>query len=104
MGGSGLVMAAGPNPAYVPKTSALIGPATVAHNGTANYILRVTFTNNVTLDFPPTMGATFTTVFGTITSGGVYTAPATGNKDRVTGSFAQNGSQTTSSTVVTLSP
>ena len=101
VGGSGMVFAAGPNPSYVPASSVLIGPTSIAKGGTAAYVLRVSFVNDGTLDFPPTMGATFTAVNGTATGNSV-TFSSTANKARVTGTFAQNGNQVTSSTIVTL--
>ncbi len=104
--GPGLVMAAGPNPTYTPKSSVLIGPTSVSSLQTANYTLRVTFTNNMTADFPPTTGASFSAYYGTITSNGVYTSPASmsGTKDRLTGTFIQNGAKVTSSLVVVVAP
>ena len=100
--GPSLVLAGGGNPSYVPKMSSLIGPATVANGGSANYVLHVTFTNGAICDFPPTTGATFTAVKGSITSGGAYTAPGTGNKDKVGGSFTQSNVTVTSVKVIQL--
>ena len=98
--GSGLALAAGPNPTYFPQSSVLIGPGTVAKTTSASYILRVTFVNGATADFPPTMGATFTAALGTIDASGNYTATGGFSKDRITGTFTQNGGTVTSSFIV----
>lgn len=99
--GSGMALAAGPGPTYVPKSSVLIGPSSVAKTTSAHYILRVTFTDNSTADFPPTTGAAFSAVFGVMNpTTGAYTATTTFNKDRVSGTFSQNGAQVTSSLTI----
>ncbi len=98
--GSGLVLAV-IDPTYVPKSSVLLGPATVAPLGTAQYTLRVTFTNGQTADFPPNTGATFAAVNGTINSSGLYTNTS-GTKDKVSGSFTQNSVTTTSSRIIRI--
>ena len=101
VGGSGMALAVGPGPTYVPKSSVLIGATTVPKTTSANYVLRVTFTDNSTADFPPTTGATFSAVFGAMNpTTGAYTATTTFNKDRVSGTFAQNGAQVTSSLTI----
>ena len=101
--GSGMALAIGPNPSYVPQSSVLLGPSTVAPGATSiQYTLIVTFTNGATASFPPTTGATFTAVRGTITSGGVYGAPATTGKDRIQGTFAQNGTTTSASRFIAI--
>ena len=102
VGGSGMALAVGPNPVYVPQSSVLLGPATVAPGGAAHYVLEVTFTNGAILDFPPTTGATFSAAVGAITGGGAYTAPSSGPRDRVTGTFAQNGVQTEASRIIAI--
>ena len=103
IGGSGLAFAAGPSPTYVPKSSVLLGPSTVAPGGSANYVLEVTFVNGAVLDFPPTTGATFSVVTGSINSAtGAYTAPSVGPRDRVTGSFAQNGVLSAASRIIAI--
>jgi hypothetical protein len=95
--GPGLVFAVPPQAAYQkPKSSILIGPATVAPGATdVQYTLRVTFEDNSTADFPPETGATFSAVRGSIDGTGLYDAPATTGKDRVSGSFTSNGVTTT---------
>ena len=103
--GPGLVLAAGPSPTYVPKSSVLIGPTTVSVGQSAQYTLRVTFINNQTLDFPQTMGATFAATSGAFNSTpGLYTAPNTAMKARITGSFIENGAKVNSSLVITITP
>ena len=102
--GSGIALAGGPNPQYVPQSSVLLGPGSVPHGGTGNYVLEVTFVGGSIADFPPTTGNTFSAAVGTITGGGVYTAPATGPRDRVSGSFFQNGVTTTASRIIALTP
>jgi len=98
--GPGFVLAGGGFSAYVPKSSVLKGPAFVPASGTANYVLEVTFTNGAVGDYPPHTGATFSSVRGSITSGGVYSAPATTGKDKVSGSLTQNGVTVTSSRII----
>ena len=103
--GPGLLLAASPGPSYTPKSSILLGSTTVPKGTTANYQLQVTYTNGAVLTFPPDTTAfgatlTFTSVFGTIDSTGHYTATTTFNKDRVTGSYTQNGGQVISSLTI----
>ncbi len=102
--GSGMALAAGPDPSYVPKISTITGPSTVAPGATANYVLHVTFTNNTTADFPPTTGATFSAARGSFSSTtlGLYTAPATGPRDAVSGTFGQNGVSTSASRIIAI--
>ena len=106
--GSGVALAVGPDPTYVPKFSTLTGLSTVAHGATTGYVLNVTFTNNSTASFPPTTGATFTAALGSFspTTLGSYTAPpaSAGPRDRVTGTFSQNGVTTSASRIISLSP
>ena len=109
--GPGLVLAAGPNPAYQPKSSVLIGPTSLKVGQSTQYTLRVTFSDGSTLDFPPatpnpfvTNQLTFSATNGTITGTGAYTAPNTPGKVRITGTFKQNGVQVTSSLVPNVSP
>ena len=97
--GPGLVLA-GPDPTYVPKISTLLGPNTVAPKGSAQFTLRVTFTNGRTADFPPETGAKFSAISGTITSSGAYkNTGSTGGKDKVTASFSQQGVTVTSTRI-----
>ena len=112
--GPGLVLAAGPGATYVPKSSVLIGPTTVSMGQSAQYTLRVTFNNNTTLDFPPTTPnpnvqnqLIFTAFFGTIDGAGLYHAPSAPGtpiptKDRITGTFTQNGAKVSSSLVINV--
>ena len=100
--GSGMALAIGPNPSYVPQSSVLLGPSTVAPGATASYTLEVTFVGGAVSDFPPTTGAVFSAAVGSITSGGVYTAPAAGPRDRVAGSFSQNGVTTSASRIIAI--
>ena len=61
--GSGMALAIGPNPTYVPQSSVLLGPSTVAPGATASYTLEVTFVGGADpADFPPTTGALFSAV------------------------------------------
>jgi hypothetical protein len=101
--GPSLVLAGSPNSSYVPKSSVLLGPKDVKAGTTAQYTLRVTFTNSVVCDFPPTTGATFTSANGTITSSGLFTAGTVG-RARVSGSFSQNSVTTTSSRIINVVP
>ena len=101
--GAGLVVAA-PGNGYAPVSSVLQGPGVVNHGATVQYTLVVTFTDNSTASFPTNTGATFTTagIGGSITSSGLYTAPATGPKDKISGSFTQAGVTATSSRIIKL--
>ena len=102
--GSGLALAGGPGSGYAPLSSIIIGPATVPVNGTANYTLEVTFTDNTKYDFDATHpGATFGSVTGRIgASTGTYTAPASGPKDKINASFSQAGSTTAASRFIQI--
>jgi hypothetical protein len=100
--GPGLVLAGGdPNASYIPKILQLIGPSSVPVNQSADYIARVTFTNNVVADYT---GApvVFSAVRGSFT-GNTYTAPATAGRDRLQGVLTQNG-VTVTGTKIVLNP
>jgi hypothetical protein len=100
--GPGLVLAGGdPNASYIPKVLQLIGPASVPHSTSADYIARVTFTNGVVADYT---GApvVFSASLGSFT-GNTYTAAATGPRDRLQGVLTQNG-VTVTGTKIVLTP
>jgi hypothetical protein len=100
--GPGLVLAGGdPNASYIPKVLQLIGPGSVPTTTSADYIARVTFTNNVIADYT---GApvVFSAARGGFT-GNTYTAPATAGRDRLQGVLTQNG-VTVTGTKIVLNP
>ena len=99
--GSGFLMAA-PDPTYVPQSSVILGPATLAPGASANYTFRVTFSQGQISNFPPETGATFTTIGGTYNSTtGVFTA-GNGPKAKLSASFTQNGRTVTSSVIIAV--
>ena len=100
--GSGLSLAAGPPSAYVPVSSIIVGPSTDTHSSTTPYTFVVTLNDGSTLSFPPTTGATFSAVVGSITQSGVYTAPATGTRDKISATYTQNGVTTSASRFIFL--
>ena len=109
VGGAGMALAGGPTAGYAPQSSVIIGSSTVLHGATSNYVLQVTFTNGSTADYGTTSGgtflagATFSTVVGTINpSTGVYTAPAAGPKDKISGTFTQLNVTTSASRFIQL--
>ena len=102
VGGAGMALAIGPDPRYPPKSSTIIGPSSVKPGQTANYIFEVTFDNGTRVDFPPFDGATFSVLRGSITNFGAYTAPASGPRDRVSGTFSQNGVTTSASRIIAI--
>jgi hypothetical protein len=100
--GPGLVLAGeDPNASYTPKILQLIGPGSVPVSDSADYIARVTFTNDVVADYT---GApvVFSAVRGSF-SGNTYTAPATSGRDRLQGALTQNG-VTVTGTKIVLNP
>ena len=109
VGGSGLVLAATPDATYIPKSASLSSSVgtTVPKGTKSNLTLTVVFDKG-TFTFPtdtPAVGATlaFSAIYGT-TAGNVYTAPAAGTtlprKDRITGTYTQNGVSVISSLTV----
>ena len=115
--GSGLAIAAGPGAAYVPTSSVIVGPSTVAHSSATGYSYSVTFNDGSTFSFPASTGpgtpattATFSALFGTISpvTGNpatfTYNAPATGTRDKITASYTQNGVTTSASRFIFLQP
>jgi hypothetical protein len=91
VGGPGLVMAASPKATYgVPSYAQVLGPTVVAPGGTADYDLKVFFTDGTSQTFTGTP-ATFSAVTNPIDSAtGAYTATNSG-RDRVGGSFTSSG-------------
>lgn len=88
--GPGLVLADGPGTGYVPKIIQVLGPSSVPVNTRADYDARVFFTNGAVVDFdgaPVVFGA----VRGAITGNGLYSAPATTGRDRVSASYSSGG-------------
>ena len=102
--GSGLSLAAGPIPGYIPVSSIILGPGAVAPSSVTRYIVRVTFVNGATADFPPTMGATFTVLpaGASVTSDFKVTAPATGPRIKLNATFTENGVLTTASRIIAV--
>ena len=103
VGGAGMALAIGPNPRYdhSPLSSFLVGPS-IKPGQTANYALEVKLDNGTQVYFPPTSGARFSVLRGSITSLGAYTAPASGPRDRISGTFAANGITTSASRVIAI--
>ena len=102
VGGPSLLLAdGGPCPDYmVPKLGVIVGPNSVAPNGSASYALKVTFKDNSTAMNPA--GTSFTAVKGSISSGGSYTAPSAKGRDKVQGTYAACGITVIGSKVVTI--
>ena len=101
VGGAGLSMAAGPVGAYVPVSSIITGPNTVAVNSTTQFNLVVTFNDGSTATFPPTTGATFSSIpAGAVSSTGVFTAPGTAQRAKITGTYTKNGTTTSASKLI----
>jgi hypothetical protein len=89
--GPGVVLAGGGNPSYAkPKFAQVVGNTIVAPSGTATYSLKVTFTDGTITTFTGAP-AVFSTVLGSIDSTGNYTAPSSTGRDRITGSYSQDG-------------
>ena len=102
--GSGLALAAGPDPSYVPASSIIVGPSSVAASSTTPYTFQVTFTNGAVASFPPTMGATFTVLpaTGSTTSNFVVTAPPAGPRMKLSATFTANGVTTSASRFIAV--
>lgn len=97
--GPGLLLAGVGPPNYAPKLLQVIGPASVPTGASANYIARVTFSNNTTFDFtgPP---VECSAARGTITDGFTYTAPATAGRDSIRCTYSNMGSTVTGAKIV----
>jgi hypothetical protein len=92
--GPGIVLAGDPGTGYVPKVIQVIGPSSVAVNGTEDYDARVIFDNNSVVEFEGDP-VVFTAARGTITADGEYTAPATAGRDRITATYSDDASGVT---------
>jgi hypothetical protein len=102
--GPGLVLAGSNVSGYSPpKSAAIIGPSSVPAGGSATYSLSVTFEDGTTTVFtgPP---ATFTAVLGSISSTGNYTAPTSGSKDAIKGSYSSLGRTVLANKVILITP
>lgn len=88
--GPGLVLADNPDPTYVPKIIQVLGPSSVAKNGSADYNARVYFTNNVVVDFDGTP-VVFSAARGSIDASGLYSAPSTSGRDSIKASYTNAG-------------
>ena len=100
-GPSLLLADGGPCPDYqIPKLGVIIGPNSVAPNGSATYALKVTFKDNSTALNPT--GTGFTAVRGAISSSGNYTAPSEKTRDKVQGTYAACGATVIGSKVITI--
>lgn len=97
--GPGLVLANNPDPTYVPKIIQVLGPSSVAVNTSADYNARVYFTNNVVCDFDGAPVA-FSAARGGIDASGLYTAPGTSGRDRVTATYTNAGVTVTGSRII----
>jgi len=85
--GPGMVLAGGDGSQYNdPQLAVLLGPSTVAAGATADYSLKVTFTDGTEATYTGAP-ATFSAVKGSF-SGNTYTAPGDTGRDGLTGSFS----------------
>jgi hypothetical protein len=99
--GPGLVLAGG-EPGYTPKFLQILGPSNVPVGTTAEYSARVVFTDDSEATFTGDP-VTFSAVRGSF-SGNVYTAPGTTGRDRITGTYTNNGVTVTGTKFITNSP
>jgi hypothetical protein len=99
--GPGMVLAGEGVPNYAPKILQLIGPSSVAVNGSATYTARVTFTNNQVVEFSGDP-VVFSAARGSFT-GNVYTAPSTTGRDSLRGTITNLG-VTATGTKIVLNP
>ena len=100
--GSGLALASGPNPAYSPTASIILGPSLVGVSSSTQYTFEVTFSDGSKFDFPSSSvpagsTLTFTAVNGTVSSSGLFTAPGAPGRAKVAASFTQNNVTTSAS-------
>jgi hypothetical protein len=79
-----------------PVRATIIGPTSA--NPTADFTLRVYFSDNTTEDHPEAL----TAAKGSI-SNGSYTAPSDSGRDRISGSFTRNGITVSANKVISYS-
>jgi len=97
--GPGMVIA-GPGSKYPkPVSAVLVGPNSVAVNGSASYKLDVSFSDG-TSAIVPNSQVTFKAVKGSISSNGDYLAPSSKGRDSLSGSFTSEGVTVTGAKIV----
>jgi hypothetical protein len=98
--GPGMVLA-GNGPTYTPRIIQVLGPSSVPVTTSADYDAKVFFTDGTDATFEGAPEVTFTTVRGSISGDGLYTAPATAGRDSIKASYTNNGVTVTGSSIIT---
>jgi hypothetical protein len=98
--GPGLVLAGDGGPTYVPTIIQVLGPSSVETGTTGEYDARVFFSNGTSVVFYGAPDVTFSAARGSITGSGLYTAPATDGRDRISATFTSGGVTVTGARII----
>ena len=99
--GSRLSLADGPSRRGLPVSSVVYGPNEVSRGSMQQFVFVVSFNDGGTLSFPPSAGATVTSVpAGAVNNLWVLTAPAAAGQIKINASYAQNGVTTSASKLI----